>query len=136
MKKIISIFIIYISLIQADLLYINIMKKNGTVFIKTQQEWKNKKGETFKTTKRSSLQSSPGLLQNKTEIINLKITEHPLSVVNWKYTNYKVINQKDIKVKYYLDEDKDTLFIQNPKKDFIENFKINAKRGKEVIKRK
>lgn len=136
MKKIISIFIIYSSLIQADLFYISLMKKNGTVFIKTQQEWKDIKGKTFKTTKWSSAQSSPGLLQNKTEIINLKITEHLLALVNWKYTNYKVINQKDIKVKYYLDEDKDTLFIANPKKDFIENFKINAKRGQEVIKRK
>lgn len=126
MKKI-FIYIIAISILNGEYFYIDVKKDNDLLSVKNTREWKqNKKTKNMKSESISN--------NTKTKFIKIKITQRPLCKINWKYKNYEILNKQKIKTKYYIDEEKDYLYIQNTEKDLIENFIIKAERTEETIK--
>ena len=109
-----------------DIFSIDIIKTKSRIEHKVHKEWISG-NKTFNNEYKESSNN------NKNKIIKLKITEHPMYKVNWKYKNYQVLNKKEIKVKYYINEESDYLYIENEKQEFIENFIIEAERTEETI---
>lgn len=126
MKKI-FIYIAVISILNGEYFYIDVKKDNDRLSISNTREWQQNK-----KTKHMKLESISN--NTKTKFIKIKITQNPLYRINWKYKNYQVLNKQKIKTNYYIDEEKDYLYIQNIEKDFIENFIITAERTEETIK--